>query len=323
MLFRYLKALWHHRKSSARRYVEDGLGLERRAQYLSAFWSDHLSRTRAVQTRWAQTASGDTLTVLGAGPLFDFNAPALQNRFKRFRLVDANPAVEAYWQRLNTPVEPVITDITNCLSTWANSIQTSKLGWTETLQLIQDVGLTPVSAYVPRGDAVLSLNILSQLEVGWQETIEHLLQKRFGRSFVLKHEQEWLQASRPGSKILVEQHLAALENSRAPYILLITDVEYIDYTGRRYQHNRFEPPPVSWSEDKWVHDPGIEYELIPALEGANLGPETLNHWLPSYLLDWHASWLWHIAPNGTEAVSYGKLHRVAAFSLRYCSANSE
>ncbi len=323
MLLRYLSALWRHRRSPAKRYVQDGLGLERRAQYLSAFWSDHLSRTRAVQTRWAQTACGDTLTVLGAGPLLDFNAIALAPRFKRFRLVDANPAVEAYWQKLNTPVEPLITDITNCLTAWGDAIESCKSNWFDTLQLVENIGAIPVPAYVPSGDAVLSLNILSQLEVGWQETMERLLQKRFGIEFVLEHEHEWLLAARTGSQSLIEQHLAALDISRAGHILLITDVEYVDYTGRKYQHNRYERPPLSWSDDKWTAEPGIDYELIPALEGVSLTPGTLGRWLPSYQLDWHSNWLWHIAPNGTEPVTYGKLHRVAAFSLRYRSANSE
>lgn len=323
MLFRYLKALWRHRKSPAKRYVEDGLGLERRAQYLSVFWSDHFSRSRAVQTRWAQTASGDTLTVLGAGPLFDFNGNALTPRFKRFRLVDANPAVQALWEQLNTPVEPLIIDITNCLSAWSHAVEACKAGWTETLKVVEQVGVAPIPAYVAAGDAILSLNVLSQLEVGWQESVERLLQKRFGSAFVLKHEQEWLKAARLGSQCLIEQHLASLEDSRANHILLITDVEYVDYTGRQYQPNRFEPPPASWSENHWTPDSGIEFEVIPALEGVTLTPDTLTRWLPSYYLDWHSTWLWHIAPHGTEAVPYGKIHRVAAFSLRYRSANSE
>jgi len=297
--------------------MQDGMGLERRAHYLSAFWQDHLSRTRAAQARWAQTASGDVLTVLGAGPLFDFNAMPLARSFKRFRLVDANPLSAAAWGRLNTPVEPVITDISNCLTAWSDQLRSLRRPWDETLRFIENIAATPVPAYAPLSDGLLSLNLLSQLEVGWQEIVEPLLHKRFGRAFVQSHEQEWLNAIRPASQALAEQHLVALEASHAKNILLISDAEYVDYTGRQYQVHHLEPPPVQWSEQGWQGDPGIQYEVTPALEAVPLAAVTLLHWLPSYRLQWQESWLWHIAPSGTEATPSGKIHRVAAFALAH------
>jgi len=310
LLFRYLAARWKHPGSP---YIHAGLALERRARALSAYWTPHFSRTRAAQARWAQTASGQILTVLGAGPLLDLNAAALSPKFTRFRLVDANPLAATGWALLNHPVEPVITDITNCLTPWRQKLKKFRGPWHQTLDLIRQLPHAP--AYSAPADALLSLNILSQLEIGWQEAVEPILHNRFGTRFVLAHEQEWLDAIRPGSQMLVEQHLASLAASAARHILLITDLEYVEYTGRAYQRHQWQEPPMQWTGENWLADEGITYQAIPALEGVVLNHETFARWLPSYQLQWHESWLWHIAPNGTEATAYGKLHRVGAFAL--------
>jgi len=312
LLFRYLAARWKHPGS---RYIHAGLALEHRARALSTYWTDHLSRTRAAQARWSQTVGGGVLTVLGAGPLLDFNTAALSAKFDSFRFVDANPLAEEGWGRVNKPVEPVITDITNCLAKWCQTVKQFRGTWPETLNAIRE--LTLVTAYSAPADALLSLNILSQLEIGWQEALEPILQKRFGKRFVLAHEQEWLDAIRPGSQMLIEQHLAALQASGARHVLLICDIEYVEYTGRLYQMHQWATPPLRWTEQGWLADEGITYEAIPALEGVVLNHESFARWMPSYELDWHESWLWHIAPNGTESAKYGKVHRVGAFAFSF------
>jgi hypothetical protein len=316
LLFRYLAARWKHRGSLDKRYLRMGLGLERRAQALSMYWSDHFSRSRAAQSRWARDCEGRLLTVLGAGPLFDFNTPVLCSHFRSFRMVDANPLLTQYWGRLGVPVEPVLTDITGCVEDWLSAVRTSRGDWRQIMSLIHDLPLKPVQAYSAKTDALLSLNILSQLEVGWQEAIEPVLIEKFGRNFVREHEQEWLEAIRRCSQTLAEQHLAAMERSYARDVLLITDVEYIEYTGRRYRRNRWEAPPVTWSADGWTAGQGIQYEAIPALEGVELTTEMFSRWMPSYTLLWQDNWVWHIAPYGTEPAPHGKLHRVCAFALR-------
>ena len=210
----------------------------------------------------------------------------------------------------------MITDITNSLGDWLRHLETATGSWSEVLSEIRTLSLTPKQGYVPVTDSLLSLNILSQLEVGWQESIEPLLKKRFGGRFVHQHEQEWLQAIRPSSRVLAEQHLVALEASRAVDILLITDAEYVDYTGRKYSVNKWEAPPLTWSEKGWKADAAVEFEVTPALEGLVIDRDSLNRWMPSYQVQWRESWLWHISPYGTEPIDHGQLHRVVALSLR-------
>ena len=160
--------------------------------------------------------------------------------------------------------------------------------------------------------------MLSQLEIGWQEALEPMLQKQFGKRFVKQKEQEWLAAIAGSGQALIEQHLAALEASAAPNILLISDVEYVEYTGRMYERDRLEPAPLCWTPAGWQADAAVDYEVLPALQSINLDEETLQRWMPSYKVMWHEYWLWHIAPNGTEKTKFGRMHRVGAFALSLC-----
>ncbi len=52
------------------------------------------------------------------------------------------------------------------------------------------------------------------------------------------HEDEWLDALRPAGQTLVEQHLAAIERAAPRFVLLITDVEYLEYKGALFEENR-------------------------------------------------------------------------------------
>ncbi len=287
-----------------------------RSRAQAVFWSDHFSRSRAAQARWARECRGGVLTVLGAGALLDFNVGALSPIFKSFRFVDANPLLGAAWGRVNKPVEAVVTDVSNCLGDWCLRLENFHGSWEQTLTLLCELAQDPIPAYSVSSDALLSLNILSQLEIGWQEMVEPLLRKRFGGAFVQAHEQDWLNAIRPGSQVLIEQHLAALAASQSTDVLLICDLDYVEYTGHLYERGQPASPPLRWTEAGWLPDEGIQYEAMPALEGVVLNAETFARWMPGYELQWQESWLWHIAPNGTEDIAFGKLHRVGAFALR-------
>ncbi len=294
-----------------------GLGIENRARNLAPFWAEHLNRTRAAQARWAETAGGERLTVLGAGRLLDFNRTALLPRFANLRLVDADPLCQTVWKDLHKPLKAVCTDITGCLDSWLSALHRVRKPWPTTLNVIRDQSTPPGTAYCAPGDALLSLNILSQLQIVWQDGVEAYLQHRFGRRFVAQREAEWLDALRPAGKLLVEQHLAAFERSAARHVLLITDLEYLEYQGKVFQRAHALPPPVEWSpKTGWRADPGITCELSPALESVELHQATFADWLPSYRLVWQEYWLWHILPLGTERHAHsGKVHRVGAFAF--------
>lgn len=322
LLLRYLAARLRHRDPAVVRYLNMGLGIEHRASRLAPFWAEHMQRTRSVQARWAVTTDfrGEWLTVLGAGRLLDFNRTVLLPRFANLQLVDADPVCRSVWKDVPKPIEPVCVDISGCIDKWIASLKQLRKPWAETLEVIR--GKRAPEAYRPGGEAVLSLNILSQLQIVWQDGIEAYLRQRFGRDFVKNHEAEWLTALRPAGQTLVEQHLAAIERAAASNVLLITDVEYLEYQGVPYQVDHWAPPPVEWTEeDGWTAEAEIKCELSPALEGVELNEETFAQWMPSYRLEWRESWLWHIAPLGTEKELYGKVHRVGAFALKAKGSN--
>ncbi|MFN7920852.1 MAG: hypothetical protein U0Q16_12190 [Bryobacteraceae bacterium] len=316
MLLRYLAQRLLHREPGAARYLRMGLGIERRARELAAFWGPHQERTRSAQTRWAGSAHGGTLTVLGAGRLLDFAADSLAPRFEQLRLVDADRSCESSWRGLGKPVEPVFTDISGCIDRWAASLGMLRGSWQETLDAIRKYGVEPEPAYSASSDAVLSLNLISQLPIGWQDGVEAFLWKRFGRGFVERREQEWLDAVRPGARMLVEQHLAALARSGARSVLLIGDLEYVEYSGRKYSRRRWEPEPVRYEGAEWLADAGVKCEVSPALDPVNLEGAAFAEWMPSYRVAWQESWLWHIAPMGAECPHCGTIHRVGAFALQ-------
>ncbi len=296
------------------RYLKMGLALEHRAQTLAPFWAEHFNRTRAAQARWAERAGGEWLTVLGAGRLLDFNRMALLPRFKKLRLVDADRRCQTVWKELPQATDLVCVDISGCLNGWIEGLQRTNRPWPETLALVRAQRAT--KAYCPPSDAVLSLNILSQLQIVWQEAVASYVQRRFGCKFVDRHEGDWLDALRPGKQALVEQHLLSLERSNATHVMLITDLEYLDYKGVAFRREHWVPPPLEWSyADGWRTAAEIVWQRAPALEGVDLGDAAFARWLPSYRLLWQDCWLWHIAPQGTEDTGYGTLHRVGAFAL--------
>jgi hypothetical protein len=314
LLLRYLAARLRHWDPAVVRYLKMGLGIEQRAHTLAPFWAEHLKRTRAAQERWAKSAKGEWLTVLGAGHLLDFDKMSLLPRFQKLRMVDADRLCQPVWNTLPKPVEAVCLDISQCLDQWIGALGRVRETWTETLRLIREHRAP--AAYGVSGEALLSLNILSQLQIVWQDGVEALLERRFGLLFVRAHEDEWLDALRPAGQTLVEQHLAAIERTGPGFVLLITDLEYLEYKGVVFETDRWAPPPVDWSAEKgWSAESGVTSEVSPALEGVELNEATFARWLPSYRMTWQECWLWHIAPLGTETVAYGEVHRVGAFAL--------
>lgn len=317
MLLRYLAARLIHRKSPhVQRYLRMGLGIETRSEKLREYWSPHQERTKVAQRRW--DASGGLLTVLGAGRLLDFDASAMLGRFDRFRFVDADPLCRAAWDsRITKPFEAVFTDVSGCIDEWVARIPSRVppgASWDETSEIIRGFCEAP-PAYDAPSDAVLSLNLLSQLPVGWQDGVESFLLGRFGKAHVERYEEEWLDAVRPGNRALAEQHLAAFERTSAKSILFITDIEYAQYSGRVYSRRHWSPEPVRWSEaEGWSADEGVTFEVTPALEDLDLDA-ALARFAPSYRIAWRDHWMWHISPMALECRDCGTVHRVQATAL--------
>ena len=297
LFFRYLAARLRHRDPAAGRFLRQGLGIEKRARRLRKFWEPHLERSKAAQRRWIAEVAGVDLAVLGAGRLFDFAADTLPTRFERALLIDADPSCADHWGGLACQVEPRIGDLTGCAERWQRELDGLHGGWAETLEQIRQTPKPGDRAMPLAADAVLSLNVLSQLPIGWQDRVEDHLERRFGARAIKVKEDEWLAAVEPGGRWIVEQHLAALAASNARSILLITDVEYVEYRGGANS--------VRWESGVWSAGEGLRVDVSPALYGVELA-------IAGYTQRWEESWLWDISPIGAESREYGAMHRVAA-----------
>ncbi len=286
LLLRYLAACLRYRDAAARRFLRGGLSIDERTRRLRAHWAAHHERSRAAQRRWE--AAGGDLAVLGAGRLYDFETAALPPRFRRMFLFDADPSCEPAWRKqlADVQIEPRIGDLTGCLTRWQRALASNRTGWVETLRIAAGIVQPSVDRAIPlAADAVLSLNLLSQLPIAWQDMVEEHLTRRFGRARVKANETEWLAAVEPGGRWIVEQHLRALAASRAAHVLLITDIEYHDHEDR-----------------------GARVVVQPALYDV---PLELN----GYTLHWQETWQWDISPLGAECDDYGSVHQVGAFAF--------
>jgi len=296
---RYLAARLRHRDdASIASYLRVGLGIEIRARKLAVHWRRHQDRSRAAQARWP--AGGERIAVLGAGRLLDFEH-SLEQRFDHLRFVDADPLCAPFWKRKHPRHEPVIADVSGCLAAWTTALPRAA-SWAETLAAIgSQRAPTVVAPWLRDCDAILSLNLLSQIPIAWQERVEAHLRKQFGSEIVQSKEEEWLAAVEPGARSLVESHLSMLNQSGARDVLLITDLAYIEYAGKhKYSRHRLDPPPNVTGAEREDALYGVEH---PALS--------------NYQRTAADEWLWHVSPQGLESSHKGSIHVVGSFAFQF------
>ncbi len=153
----------------------------------------------------------------------------LSQSFKRLWLIDADPLSVPSWRSITAPVRWDLADLSGVLKLWTKTIEATTGSWETFLKTIEALP-RPEAAYFPvQADGVVSLNLLGQIPVVWQDILEVILLARFGKTFVQTREPQWLRAFSNGVRWLVEQHLELLTKSRAENILIISDLEYLSY----------------------------------------------------------------------------------------------
>ncbi len=291
-----------------------GMGIEWRYRKYSQQWASHLTASKAAQSAWlARTLAGGALgsvAILGAGRLYDCPLSELAVACRELHLCDADPLARRAWRsaaRKNrkTRIVPHVFEFSGVLGTWGATLRRAGT-WDEALDVLRAFGETGSGTRTPlervlgeiRPDGIVSLNVLSQIPVMWQDLAEEYLVRRFGRGFVSAREADWLAAYLPGARRLAADHLRALNGSGARSILLITDLEYVDYSLAS------SAAPVS----------------TPALADIHLeneGERTLH--LPQYCSSVGESWLWEICPQREGRRNEGTRHRVGAFEFNSSS----
>lgn len=297
---------WIASRFRYRRFARGGHNLALRYAALTPYWEPHLEATRTAQRGW--DVSGKRLLVLGAGRLLDFSIE-LASRFQEVMLLDADPACGGKWRELGSKlkgrvaVDYDLRELTVKYDPWQMHLAdrlsraAPRVRWQAALGTLAHMIEVP-SPHLPHADAVLSLNVLSQLPIGWQEIVEELLTESFGKKFVKEHEQEWMEALLPSGRTIVEDHFTAIASTRCRHALVITDTDYTEYRGvPAYSRASYAPPPAQGEHTTWSALCNVELEAM----------------LPGWRRRKVSEWTWHIAPMGLESEPYGTFHNVAAY----------
>ena len=326
-----------------------GRGIERSYRLSKPYWEKHFEETRSSIKEWLKTCSQtgelDSLLILGSGQLLDLDISSLSNNFQNITLYDGDQSAQYQADKkiqhlgLEDKVFFHTSEISGVIQNWISHLNSTSrnLDWAGALHQISLVvadseipnlnGL-PLSQFVElQASAIISLNILSQIPLLWQEAIERWLIGRFGTRFVIKNEKEWLDAYLVGAQKLVHQHLRDLMLSPAKSVLLITDLDYLYYSGTpTFNRFDFQHAPVifikgpnlnkSWIDARGERSSPLSFESVSALYVVN-SEEYLQILATEYKREIAliGSWLWHISPLGIANKKEGEIHRVAAFSL--------
>ena len=271
-------------------YISMGLGIEARHERSKKYWAKHLEYTKSFQQRaLAKLDPKENLAILGAGRLYDLDLE-VTSQFKSVHLYDADPSVLPYWKRFakQQTAEFHLGDLTQTIKAWSDDLA----------RLLQTGSATPKSKIAgffsslkppaaPLAEchqAIISLNLLSQIPIYWRDrALEKLRPHGFDSDSAI------LTALAGSLESLQAQHLNTLNDSGAVKLVLITDTDFYQYQN---------------SKAEWDTQAAIGVDPVALLA--------------KYCCGSMDSWLWHLAPQTVEAKDHGWIHRVQAweFTLR-------
>lgn len=317
-----------------------GHGIFRRSSALRPYWESHLVRSQEIIREWlraAVTEQGEApLLVLGAGRGLDLPVDAVVASTSDLILADGDPAARNDFlsrNRSKVMAEDYLErELSGVLVRWSERLGEFErsAGWDSVLEEVSHISESiheaesGVASLVrmynePESVRAISLNTLSQIPLLWQELVEAELRSRFGAGVVDANEEEWLTAVTHGARALVNQHLDELSRC-TERTLLLTDIEYLHYTGvRPFKLRQAEELPFRLVDGEWratsraAGKGEVRCEVMPALFG--IGVEAAGASRPGSMVHKIAEWEWHIQPLGYEDRSRGTIHRVAAFSI--------
>ncbi len=298
-----------------------GRGIERRYHLFSSDWAEHLNNSKqtilnAIQYAHAQ-GKNISIVVLGVGQGYDVPFKEIKEKFSKRLFVDADPVALRRWSKQGEHTFHV--ELSAVIDLWTKEVSSflsSRPKWDTVLTYLKDIPekYPPPdrfqSSEINKGEVIISLNLLSQIPIVWQDILEKLLVRSFGCSTLQTKEEEWLQAFVPSASALVQAHLKQLKNSGAAVLCIITDLEYASFPGA------VTIPELSWEGDWKILSEVKTMELQPALYGVEMeGGDFIQRYLNGFKCHASNSWLWKIVPRKNRSAPAPLVHRVGGFIL--------
>jgi hypothetical protein len=307
-------------------FTSQGTRIRRNSQVFGETWNTHLRKSQDTLASFLNNGSLKSLSICGAGSLLDVPHETLQKLDCPVYLQDADPGCINEWQKLTRSsthpehIHHCLLDITGLVLTWAKMLEVEKChDLQELLDRLRLLGESecPECPFI-RAQTTVSLNLLSQLPVYWQDYIYQSIRKKFGLSTLQNNEEEILSALYPSCTVLIRNHLRhLLPKKKNEKTLLITDLRYlylpenIKPVIRKTEDGVFE---IDYDESKNISKEQSVVEEQDALFSVSLEKwhKDLPQNITARVID---SWLWEIAHSRMKSTC----HQVIAIEYKSSS----
>ncbi len=301
-------------------FISQGKRIKTNARLFQKGWGEHLGTTKKLVSDFLAKDKHRSLGILGAGALLDVPDEILSSLDCPIYLQDANLSCIKDWNiktgnlknRVNS--HHCLLDISGLLQSWSEKLMEHQSGSIESfLELLTSLDNTQKNN-IPfiKNSTCISLNILSQLPVYWQDFVFSLLGTKHKPKTLKFHEKEILKALYPSSKALIQNHLKQLlPQKKHEKTLLLTDLKYL------YCPNTIKPVLTRDSKNHYTIDyqggttdtPVEEQDALFSIDLEEFNKELPRNIQTRYL----DSWLWHIGSNEKKST----YHQVIALEYRY------
>lgn len=292
--------------------------LKRFSNYQS--WESHLKNTKEVSLNWAnKLANKRELNILGTGSLIDIDLDQIEDYFNKIILTDASIYNKKIWDKKNqSNLVYFISDVTGILLCWEENLSNCKFSkLDEYLEFIEDIHnkFPPPINNLYKAEYLLSLNILSQLPIYWQDFVFNFLENKLSKSTVNNKKELILRALIPSSKKIIESHLNELmPKKNGSSSLLICDLDYYfnltNDLNVEIQNNNLIPTIKIRGKN--------EEKIIISKQDALYEFDIKKFFLDisnKYSISVVNSWLWEVVPYGVSEEQ--ETHLVAAFEISH------
>lgn len=277
--------------------------LKRYSRY--PLWQNHLATTKQCVQQWVnKITQPDELNILGAGSLLDLDLKKVSTNIKKIILTDASSFCVSEWKKQSKKLTDiplfVIQDITGVLLHWYQCmIQKESENIDEYIDFIKrlPISIPPLENFFISSTNILSLNLLSQLPIYWQDVVFTFLRKKFGSRKVDMHKEYILNAVCQCGIAMINAHFRGiLPKKVSQKTLLITDLYYFFDLQIRENDISFIGSQILPHISQQAQRPPIEHN--DALFGFDLETEisTLRKGFNFFL---SKAWIWEIVPKGT------------------------